>query len=211
MGTTMKVPVRNLQNKQVKEIDLDESIFGAPYREHLIYLAVEAIRAARRSGTHKVKGRAEVSGSGRKPWRQKGTGRARAGSVRSPLWRKGGTVHGPQPRSYEKKLSAREKRNALRSALSRKLQSDGIVVLESLELESHKTADLARALEGLGLEGKTLLVDQWDNEPLQLAARNNPRVKTVDALGLNVYDVVDRTHVVLSERSLGRLTEVLAS
>lgn len=207
----MKIAVKNLQNKKVREIDLPESVFKFPYREHLIYLAVEAIRAAQRSGSHKVKGRSEVSGSGRKPWRQKGTGRARVGSVRSPLWRKGGVVHGPRPRSYEKKLSAREKRNALKSALSRKLQSDGIVILESLELPSHKTVELARALDRLGLQGKTLLVDQWDNEALELASRNNPSLKTVDALGVNVYDVVDRSHVVLSERGLGRLMQVLGS
>lgn len=207
----MKIAVKNLSNEKVKEIELNESVFGFPYREHLIYLAVEAIRAAQRRGTHKVKGRAEVSGGGRKPWRQKGTGRARAGSTRSPLWRKGGVVHGPQPRSYEKKLSAREKRSALKSALSRKLEIDGIVVLESLELESHKTAELVRLLSGLGIQGKTLLVDQWDNETLELASRNNPSLKTVDALGVNVYDVVDRPTVVLSERSLGRLMEMLSS
>jgi large subunit ribosomal protein L4 len=206
----MKIEVKNLNNKKVKEIELAESVFEYPYREHLIYLAVEAVRAAARRGTHKVKGRAEVKGSGRKPWKQKGTGRARAGSVASPLWRKGGTVHGPSPRSYEKKMTPREKRNALRSALSRKLQDDGILVLESLELESHKTAELAKVLAGLGVDGKALLVDQWDNEALALASRNNPRVKNVDALAVNVYDVVDRTHIVLTERSLGRLTEILS-
>lgn len=207
----MKIEVKNLNNEKVKEIELSESVFEYPYREHLIYLAVEAVRAAGRRGTHKVKGRDEVRGSGRKPWKQKGTGRARVGSIRSPLWRKGGTVHGPSPRSYKKRLSPREKRNALRSALSRKLKEDGILVLESLELESHKTAELVKALAGLGVDGKALLVDQWDNESLALASRNNPRVKSVDALAVNVYDVVDRTHVVLSERSLHRLTEMLSS
>jgi large subunit ribosomal protein L4 len=207
----MKIEVKNLSNEKVKEIELAESVFEYPYREHLIYLAVEAVRAAGRRGTHKVKGRAEVKGSGRKPWKQKGTGRARAGTVRSPLWRKGGTVHGPSPRSYDKKLTPREKRNALRSALSRKLQEESIVVLDSLELESHKTAALAKALAGLGVDGKALLVDQFDNETLALAARNNPRVKNVDALAVNVYDVVDRNHIVLTERGLDRLTEILSS
>lgn len=207
----MKVAVKNLANEKVKEIELPESVFSFPYREHLIHLAVEAVRSAARSGTHKAKGRAEVAGGGRKPWRQKGTGRARAGSIRSPLWRAGGVVHGPKPRSYEKKLSAREKRNALKSALSRKLAEESILVLDSLELASHKTAELAAALEGLGVAGKTLLVDQHDNETLQLAARNLPKVKAVDALGVNVYDVVDRPHIVLSERGLERLTEMLAS
>lgn len=206
----MKIAVKNLANEKVKEIELPESVFGFPYREHLIHLAVEAVRSAARSGTHHVKGRAEVRGGGRKPWRQKGTGRARAGSIRSPLWRKGGAVHGPKPRSYEKKLSAREKRNALKSALSRKLAEESILVLDSLELASHKTGELAATLEGLGIAGKTLLVDQHDNETLTLAARNLPKVKAVDALGVNVYDVVDRPHIVLSERGLERLAEVLA-
>lgn len=207
----MKIAVKNIDNEKVKEIELSESVFAFPYREHLIHLAVEAVRAAARSGAHKVKGRAEVRGGGRKPWRQKGTGRARAGSIRSPLWRSGGVVHGPQPRSHDKKLSPREKRNALKSALSRKLADESILVLDSLELDSHKTAKLATALDGLGLDGKTLLVDQHDNETLALAARNLPRVKTVDVLAVNVYDVVDRPHIVLSERGLQKLTEMLAS
>jgi len=168
-----------------------------------------AVRAAQRAGTHKAKVRSEVSGSGRKLWRQKGTGRARVGSRRTPLWRGGGTVHGPRPRSYEKKISAREKRNALKSALSRKVADDRILVLDSLELESLKTKGLAAALSGLGVDGKALLVDRFDNRNLALAARNNPKLKTVDALGVNVYDVVDRPFLVFSQEALGRLVEVL--
>ena len=206
----MKITVKSLDNKDVREIEIPEAVFGYPFKEHLIHTAVEAYRAALRSGTAKTKVRHEVSGSGRKPWRQKGTGRARAGSIRSPLWRKGGTVHGPQPRSYAKGLSAREKRNALKSALSRRLAEDGFLVLDSLALGSHKTAELAKSLATLGIDGKALLVDSHDNENLRLAARNNPRVKSVDALAVNVYDVVDRQHVVISESALGRLVEVLS-
>lgn len=205
----MKVSVKNLNNEEVRQVDLPEKVFAYPYKEHLIHLAVEAFLAGIRRGTHKTKTRAEVAGSGRKLWRQKGTGRARMGSVRSPLWRKGGTVHGPQPRSYAKKMSPREKRNALKSALSRKLAENRVVVLESLDIESHKTRDLVDTLTNLGLSSKTLLVDRYDNHVLQLAARNNPLVKTVDALGVNVYDVVDRHHVVVTEAALGRLVEVL--
>jgi large subunit ribosomal protein L4 len=205
----MKVTVKNLDNRKVREIDLPEEVFDYPYKEHLIYLAVEAYRAAQRSGTHKTKTRSEVAGSGRKPWRQKGTGRARSGTASSPLWRSGGTAHGPQPRSYEKKMSVRERKNALKSALSRKLADEGVLVIDSLDLESHKTAELARALGKLGAAGKVLLVDRFDNENLSLAARNNPRLKTVDALAVNVYDVVDRPHLVFSEQALGRLVEVL--
>jgi large subunit ribosomal protein L4 len=161
-------------------------------------------------GTHATKTRAEVSGSGRKLWRQKGTGRARVGDIRNPKWRKGGIVHGPQPRSYEKGLSPREKRNALKSALSRKLADERIVVLDSFELDSPKTQAFVQQLAGLGVDGKALLVDQHDNVNLALASRNNRSLKTVDALAVNVYDVVDRGWVVLSEPALDRLVEVLA-
>jgi large subunit ribosomal protein L4 len=205
----MKIEVKNFKNQPVRELELPESVFGYPYNEHLIHLVVEAIRAAGRRGTHKTKNRKDVSGGGRKPWRQKGTGRARAGSTRSPLWRHGGTVHGPQPRSYEKDVTAREKRNALKSALSRALAEERILVLESFDLEDHKTRQLAARLVGLGIAGKALLVDRHGNQNLELAARNNPAVKTVDALGVNVYDVVDRPWVVFSEQALTRLVEVL--
>ena len=205
----MKIPVKNLKNEEVRQIELPESVFSYPYKEHLIHLAVQAVMAAARRGTHKTKVRSEVRGSGKKLWRQKGTGRARVGSIRTPLWRTGGTVHGPQPRSYEKKMSTREKRNALKSALSRKLADEQILVVEDLQLKSHKTKDLAATLRGLGVEKKALLVDALDNENLALASRNLPVVKTIDALGLNVYDVVDRDLVVLSESALGRIVEVL--
>ncbi len=205
----MKTWVKNFANEQVREVELPDSVFSYPYNEHLIHEAVQAVLAARRRGTHKTKTRDEVSGSGRKLWRQKGTGRARTGDIRNPKWRKGGTVHGPVPRSYEKDLSVREKKNALKSALSRKLAEDRILVLDSLELEGHKTKDLARSLSGLGIDGKALVVDSRDNQNLQLAARNNRALKTVDALGVNVYDVVARGYLVLSADALGRLVEVL--
>ncbi|MCB1055209.1 MAG: 50S ribosomal protein L4 [Acidobacteria bacterium] len=206
----MKIPVKNLKNEEVKQLELPEAVFSYPYKEHLIHLAVQAVLAAQRAGTHKTKTRDEVSGSGRKLWRQKGTGRARMGSIRSPIWRKGGTVHGPKPRNYDKGMSPREKRNALKSALSKKVLDEGLVVIDSLSLESHKTAALANALAGLGVGEKALLVDHYDNYNLLLAARNNPRLKTVDALAVNVYDVVDRAHVVVSESALEKLVEVLS-
>src|SRR5262249_54379648 len=169
-----------------------------------------AYLAGRRRGTHKTKTRAEVSGSGKKLWRQKGTGRARTGDIRNPKWRKGGTVWGPVPHSHAKDLSAGEKRNALKSALSRKLAEERIVVLESLEGESHKTKDLAPRRDAPGVGCKAVLVDRRENEKLSLAARNNRALKTVDALAVNVYDVVDRGFLVLSEGALNRLVEVLA-
>ncbi len=206
----MKIAVKNFDNKAVREIELPEEIFGYPYKQHLIHEAVQAYLAGLRAGTHKVKTRSEVSGSGRKLWRQKGTGRARTGDIRNPKWRKGGTVHGPVPRSYEKDLSRREKRNALKSALSRKLADQSIVVLESLEVDSHKTRELMKRLKGLGIDKKALLVDSIDNHNLTLASRNARELKTVDALSVNVYDVVDRSFLVVSESALNRLVEVLA-
>lgn len=205
----MKITVKNLKSEDVREIDLPEEVFEYPYKEHLIHTAVKAYQAGLRRGTHKTKTRGEVSGTGRKLWRQKGTGRARMGQVRSPLWRKGGTVHGPQPRSYAMKLSVREKKNALKSALSRKLADAEVLVLDSLELASCKTKALQAAIDGLGQYRKVLLVDSRENSNLELASRNNPRFKAVDALAVNVYDVVDRDCVVLSEPALETLVEVL--
>jgi large subunit ribosomal protein L4 len=206
----MKLAVKNLDNQVLREIEVPDEVFGYPYKEHLIHVAVEAYRASLRSGTHKVKNRGEVSGSNKKPFRQKGTGRARAGETRSPLWRKGGTVHGPVPHLYGKRVSVQEKKGALKAALSRKLREESLVVVDSFALESHKAKGLATRLAALGVARKALLVDEQDNHHLALAARNNPRLKTVDALGVNVYDVVDRDHLVLSEGALGRLVEVLS-
>jgi large subunit ribosomal protein L4 len=206
----MKIAVKNLDNQQVREIELPEEIFGYPYNQHLIHEAVQAYLAGLRRGTHKTKTRSEVSGSGRKLWRQKGTGRARTKDIRNPKWRGGGTVHGPVPHSHAKDLSRREKRNALKSALSRKLKDQSIVVIESLDLASYKTRDLLQRLGELGVSGKTLLVDSLENHNLSLAARNVPALKAVDALAVNVYDVVDRSVLVVSESALGRLVEVLA-
>lgn len=206
----MKLTVKNFDNQSVREIDLPDSVFAYPYNAHLIHVAVESYRASQRAGTHKTKTRAEVSGSGKKLWRQKGTGRARTGDIRNPKWRKGGIVWGPVPKDWTNGLSAREKRNALKSALSQKAAESRIVVVENLEVGSHKTKELARRLAGLGIEGKALLVDSHDNGDLALAARNNPAIKTVDALAVNVYDVVARPFFVVSEGALNRLVEVLA-
>ncbi|MEA2599838.1 MAG: large subunit ribosomal protein [Acidobacteriota bacterium] len=206
----MKIAVKSFDNKQVREIELPEEIFGYPYNQHLIHEAVQAYLAGLRRGTHATKTRDQVSGSGRKLWRQKGTGRARTKDIRNPKWRGGGTVHGPVPHSHAKDLSRREKKNALKSALSRKLADQSIVVIESLDLASHKTRDLVQRLGGLGVSGKTLLIDSLENQNLSLAARNVPALKAVDALAVNVYDVVDRSVLVVSESALNRLVEVLA-
>jgi len=206
----MKLAVKNFNNQQVREIEVPDAVFAYPYKQHLIHEAVQAYLAGLRSGTHKTKDRSEVSGSGKKLWRQKGTGRARTGDIRNPKWRKGGTVHGPVPRSHAKDLSVREKKNALKSALSQKAAESRIVVLDTLELDSHRTKELLKQLGGLGIEGKALIVDSFDNQNLAMAARNERKLKTVDALAVNVYDVVDRGYLILSEGALNRLVEVLA-
>jgi large subunit ribosomal protein L4 len=205
----MKIAVKNFDNQELRQIEMPESVFDYPYNSHLIHEAIQAYLAGRRRGTHKTKTRAEVSGSGKKLWRQKGTGRARTGDIRNPKWRKGGIVWGPVPHGYEKALSVREKKNALKSALSRKAAEERIVILESLEIGSHRTRELVARLDRLGIAGKALLVDSHDNHDLALAARNNRAVKTVDALAVNVYDVVDRPFLVLSERAFNHLVEVL--
>ncbi len=206
----MKIEVRSLANKKTRKVEVPDEVFGYPYKEHLIHTAVRANQAAQRSGTAKTKERGEVKASNRKPWRQKGTGRARAGRASSPIWRGGGTVFGPRPRSYEFRMSTREKQNALKSALSQKLRMEGFIVLDSLELETHKTADLAKQLTALGVEGRVLLVDDYYNTNLGLAARNIPELKAVDAMNMTVYDIVDKDTVLVSQRALDRLVEVLS-
>jgi large subunit ribosomal protein L4 len=206
----MKLAVKNWDNKALREIEVPEAVFEYPFKEHLIHTAVQAYLASLRRGTHKTKTRAEVSGSGKKLWRQKGTGRARTGDIRNPKWRHGGIVWGPVPRDYTKGLSPREKRNALKSALSQRAKEARIIVLETCEVDTHRTRDLIARLATLGIAGKVLLVDSAENRNLTLAARNNRKLKTVDALAVNVYDVIDRPFLVLSEAALGRLVEVLA-
>src|SRR5215471_4633166 len=164
--------VKNLNNEVVGQIDLDDSVFAGPVNEGLMHLAVKQYLAGLRSGTHKTKTRAEVSGSGKKPWRQKGTGRARVGEIRNPLWRKGGTVFGPRPRDYEAPLPKKMFRAALKSALSLKLKENQLNVVEAFVLENHKTKAFAKTLAKLGLDRKVLVVDHQENANLSLAARN---------------------------------------
>ncbi len=205
----MKLQVKSQANKALRKVEVPDEVFSYPYNEHLIHQAVVSYRNAQRSGTHSAKNRNQVVGSGRKLYRQKGTGRARVGPAASPIRRGGGAAHGPRPRSYKDKLSVREKKNALRSALSRKLAEEKLFVIENFELESHRTQDFLATLDALGVDGKALIVDNYHNEKLGLASRNLAQVKAVDALGVNVYDVVDREHVLISEEALGRLVGVL--
>lgn len=203
--------VVDMSSKKVGEVQLPDEAFDYPFNRHLVYEAVRHYLATGRAGTHKVKNRVEVRGGGRKPWRQKGTGRARVGSIRSPLWRKGGTVHGPVPRDYSYRFPKRARRRALAAALSEKLRQDGLVVVDALQLPDHKTRTLVGAVrEGLKLTGKTLLVYDGENNNLELAARNNPRLASVRALQLHAYHVLDCETVVLTRAAAEQLGEVLS-
>lgn len=203
------VPVWNWKKERVGEVDLPSGVFDYPYRRHLVWQVVKAYLAGLRAGTHKTKTRSEVSGSGKKPFKQKGTGRARQGGGRPPIHRHGGTAHGPTPRSYAEKISVGEKKNALKAALSQRVREERLVVVESLGMESHKTKDLKSAIGGLGIAGKTLLVDSHENENLNLASRNVREVKLVDALAVNVYDVMSHGTVVVSQDALSRVVATL--
>ena len=205
-----EISVRNWKNKTVRTMELDPKVFDYPLKSHLIYEAVLAYRAAGRRGTHKTKNRVEVSGGTRKPWRQKSTGRARAGDNRSPLWRHGGTVHGPTPRDYTWRMPKRMRWNAVRSALAEKFREGKIICIDQFELETHRTGELEQALSaGLGIADKALLVPLDDERNLSLAAHNNQRLSVVRALGVSVVDLLSADTVVISEPALQRLSEVL--
>src|SRR5215470_14993208 len=186
-----KIPVLNWKRERVGEVDLPAEVFEYPYRRHLVWEVVKAYRAAQRRGTHKTKVRSEVSGSGKKPFRQKGTGRARQGGGRPPIHRHGGTAHGPVPRSYAQGVSVGEKKNALKAVLSRRAKEERLLVLDRMELASHRTSDLVAAVGAIGVTGKALFVDSRGNENFARASRNVRNFKIVDPLAMNVYDVMN--------------------
>src|SRR5918999_1776302 len=163
---------RNIKNEEVGEVELSDAVFGAPLNEGLIHAAVRNFMANARQGTSATKTRGDVSGAGRKLWKQKGTGRARIASLRSPLWKGGGNVHGPQPRDWSYKIPKKMRRGAIRSVLSERLREGGILIVENFELQSHKTKDFVAALTGLGLGRRTLIVDAVNNDNLTLSSRN---------------------------------------
>lgn len=206
---TTTVRMRTLDNKDLQELSLPAEVFGAEPNRSLIYEAVRAYMATGRRGTHDTKTRAEVSGSGRKLWKQKKTGRARIGSVRSPLWRHGGTVHGPTPRSYAFHFPRRKRIGALRAALSEKLREGRLVVIDRLELSTHKTKPFLGQIAGLGIEGSALVLDDPVGRNLELAARNLPQCKVSLASGVNIVDLLRHDWVVLTESAAKKLEEVL--
>ncbi len=204
------VDVVNLSNQKVGEVALADSVFAAEVNKALLYEAVRWQMAAQRAGTAATKTRHEVAGSGKKLWRQKGTGRARMGSIRSPLWRHGGTTHGPQPRSYEYRLNKKMVLGALRSALSAKLADGAVKVVSDLNLADHKTKTMIGVLKALEADRKALLIDLGDNKNLSLSARNLQGVKTVVTKDVNVYDVLEAGKIILTEAAAKRLSESLA-
>src|SRR5579883_672592 len=204
------VEMVDLNNSSAGSIELADAVFGAEVNEALLYEAVRQYTAAQRSGTAATKTRHEVSGSGKKLWKQKGTGRARMGSIRSPLWRHGGTVHGPQPRSYEYKLPRKMVLGALRSALSAKLRDGELRVVRAFDLPDHKTKNMASALNRLEVRKSALLVEAGENVNLARASRNLPHVKLVPTKDVNVYDLLKYQQVLLSENAARKLSEALA-
>jgi large subunit ribosomal protein L4 len=203
------VDVVNLDGKKVGEVELADAVFGAKVNPHLLHEASRWYLNGLRRGTHKVKEKSEVSGAGRKLWKQKGTGRARVGSTRSPLWRHGGTVHGPRPRSYSYALPKKMLLGALRSALSAKLADEKLTIVDGWQLESHKTQSLVSTLEKLNFTKSALLVAHGENRNLELASRNLTNVKLSAPNALQPYEVLKHDRLLLSKDAVARLVRSL--
>jgi large subunit ribosomal protein L4 len=204
------VDVLDLNNQKVGELELADDVFGTEVNEGLLYDAVRQYQASQRAGTHKTKVRGDVSGSGKKLWKQKGTGRARIGSVRSPIWRHGGTVHGPQPRDYSYKLPRKMLQGAMRSALSAKLRDGELKVVRAFEFADHKTKSAAAALGRLEATRKVLLIETGENRNLTLSVRNIEGVTLLGTREVNPYHLLGARVVLLSEAAAKRLSEALA-
>jgi len=205
----MTVDIVNQQNEKVGSFDLRDEVFGGRVKTDLIHESVVRANAADRRGTHATKTRAAVSGSGKKPWRQKGTGRARAGEIRNPLWRKGGTVFGPQPRSYEYKVPLKVEKGALRAALTQKLRDGAVMVVDALSVGEIKTKAAVEMLRRLGIDGKALLVDVKPEDKLSLSVRNIEGVRILASNSINARDVMDTRKVVVTRAALEKLQEAL--
>jgi len=205
------VKVKNLQNEEVGELELSDKVFGAPLNKSLIYEAVKSYLANQRAGTSATKTRGDVSGSGKKLWKQKGTGRARIASLRSPLWKGGGNVHGPQPRDWSYHIPKKMRRGAIRSVLSERLREGGILIVEDFELQSHKTKDFAATLNALGLERRTLIVAGLGNSNLALSARNLQQVTCVSPGSVNVYDLLTHEQLAMTREAASQLDKQLSS
>ena len=203
------VKVRNLKNEEVGEVELSDAVFGAPLNEGLIHAAVRNFMANARQGTSATKTRGDVSGAGRKLWKQKGTGRARIASLRSPLWKGGGNVHGPQPRDWSYNMPKKMRQGALRSALSERVREGKVTLVDGWSLATPKTKDFVASLGKLGFAGKTLIVDSLDNENLMLSTRNVQSAKVVNSFALNIYDLLYHEQLIISEAAVKELEQLL--
>jgi large subunit ribosomal protein L4 len=206
----MQLDVVNSENKKVGSVDVRDEVFGGRVNTDLMWESVVHANAAERSGTHSTKNRANVSGSGKKPWRQKGTGRARVGEIRNPLWRKGGTVFGPQPRSYDFRLPKKVERGALRAALAQKMKDGELLVVDALSATDIKTKAAAELLQRLGVTGKAVFVDVAVDDKLSRSLRNIPGVTFVPSARLTARDVIHAGRVVATQGALEKLQEALA-
>ncbi|QRG67915.1 50S ribosomal protein L4 [Brevibacillus choshinensis] len=205
-----KVALYNQSGSQVGEIELADSVFGIEPNSAVLFDAIVMQQASQRQGTHDVKNRSEVRGGGRKPWRQKGTGRARQGSIRSPQWKGGGVVFGPTPRKYGYKLNRKVRRLALKSALSTKVQNNELLVLEALNFAAPKTKEMSVVLNNLKVDRKVLIVTSEYDQNVALSSRNIPGAKIVDAAGINVLDLVAHDKVIVTKEAIAKVEEVLA-
>jgi large subunit ribosomal protein L4 len=205
----MNLDVVNSQNEKVGTLDLSDEVFGGRIKDHLVWESVVHANAAERRGTHMTKTRGLVSGTGKKPWRQKGTGRARVGEARNPLWRKGGTVFGPQPRSYDYSVPKKVEKGALRAALAARIRDEAVVVVDQLAADSVKTKAAVEMLKRLGVTGKGLLVDLKLDEKLAIAVRNIDGVRSVESGRLTARDLAGGGRIVVTRAALERLQEVL--
>ena len=205
----MQLDVVNVQNEKIGAVEISDEVFGGPVNTGLIWESVVRANAAERQGTHATKNRALVSGSGKKPWRQKGTGRARVGEIRNPLWRKGGTVFGPQPRSYEYKLPKKVELGALRAALAAKLKDGHVIVVDALTLSEAKTKHAVALLKRLGIEGKAVIIDVAPDESFARSLRNIKGVAMLSSNRVTARDVVSARRVVTTRSALEKLQAVL--
>jgi large subunit ribosomal protein L4 len=203
------VKIINLTSAEVGEIELADAVFGVALNEPLVHEAVRSFLASRRAGTSATKTRGDVSGSGRKLWKQKGTGRARIASLRSPLWKGGGNAHGPQPRDWSYSLPKKMRKRAICSALSERLREGNLMVVDEWKFDQAKTKEFINTLGTLKLSGKTLIVDSLKNTNLMLASRNVQTAKVVNSYGLNIYDLVNYQRLVLTPRTVEELTGIL--
>ena len=205
-----KVTVYDMTGAAKGELELNEAVFGVEMNAGLVHQAVVRQLASQRLGTHKVKNRAEVRGGGRKPWRQKGTGRARAGSRRSPLWRSGGVIFGPTPRSYAFAMPRKQRRLALKCVLSDKVRSGDLIVLEELDFEAPKTKQMVKLLSDFKVESKALFITEEPKENVERSSNNLQGVKALGALGLNVYDILNHEKLFLTKSAVTKIEEVFA-